>query len=115
MEYPIDCVTPVERTRYLYRALELLQRLHNVFVEWREKGLESHVWNWMPEKIKQAYPYQFKIDMDIWKKFRDQEFLPRSELIQEEILKQRQITKQAGKVSVEWDIDVGEIKKFVRT
>lgn len=108
INYPGDCGSPRRKMEYLYRAQELLRKLHNVFVTWRETGLTQAQYDELPNKIRQNYPYVAQIDMATWKKFHDEEFLPRSDEINEDILQYRAALKQ----STQWNIDVGDIPKF---
>ncbi len=105
MEYPIDCNTPSRRTEYLYRAQELLRKVHNFFVRWREEGITSAQHGLLPKKIREAYPYVPQITMEVYKDFNDKHFVPRNIAIAQEINVQRALLKR----STRWNIDVGEI------
>ena len=76
MKYPADCDSPRKKTEYLYRALEKLRLLHNVFVEWREVGLTKARYNELPAAIKANFPHKNKIDLDTQKEFLREDFEP---------------------------------------
>lgn len=60
MKYPIDCITPAERTEFCYRAQELLRLRHNV----------------MGKKYKDG-----KITKEQWERFLKEKFEPLSQKI----------------------------------
>lgn len=105
IKYPLLCITAAQKTAWLYRAQEKLQNLHNVFVKWREDELTSAEWNALPSRIKLIYPPVNRISADTQKKFLEEEFMPRSERICNQITTQRAILKSSTK----WNMDVGEI------
>lgn len=84
LEFPIDCVTPAERTEYSYRAQELLRLDHN------EKGQD-----FKDEKISKSEWLDYKINT----------FDPKSDEITKKLLEQRALLKKSTK----WIIDIGTI------
>ena len=132
--FPNDCITAADKLEFAYRAQQLLMDLHNRFVDWRETGLlEVQEWAALPAVIKQRFPYEPQITMATWQRFLNEEFLPRMNTVNEEILKHRTATigqpdqdneeateaygnaKQAFKNSSRWTINPGDINKFLRT
>lgn len=114
MTYPLTCIVEGSKTAYLYRCMQLLQDLHNIFVTWREHGLTELEWaDNIPYQMRllPQYKYVSQIDSSLWKQFHDEEFIPRSEMLQEEILKRRASHKHTDR----WVIDIFEIPKFERS
>lgn len=103
--YPADCDNSRKRTEYVYRAQELLRLVHNGFSKWLHEGLTETQYNKFPIKVKTKYPYVPMLSESDWNKFRNEDFMPRSDKICQEICVQRTILKE----STEWSIDVGEI------
>jgi hypothetical protein len=106
MNYPGDCKTPIDKTEFLYCALEKLRELHNKFVDWHEIGLSQTEYDAFPQEIKDAFPYKPVISTTIHKLFIKEEFMPRSEEINNEICTARNEIKEVAKVSKRWDIDI---------
>ena len=110
--YPDDCASPRRRTEYLYKIQENLRQLHNTFVTWRDEGIPEGVWAGFPEPIRKTYRYRFQIDMQTWQKFHDEDFMPRSEKIGEEICIQRKAFKEDAVRDIfnaKGEINIGEI------
>lgn len=103
--YPLDCDTPRKRTEYVYRAQELLRRVHNGFSKWFHEGLTEVQYNLFPLKVKNKYPYVPQISQEDWDRFKQEDFEPRSNKVCQAICVQRAYLKE----SVEWTIDVGDI------
>ena len=105
IRYPIECADTGKRTEYLYRAQELLRKLHNSFSEWLHKGLDKNQYDKFPEKIKAKYPYVAQLSQETWRRFQNEDFTPRSDKICQEICVQRAELKK----STAFTIDIGEI------
>ncbi len=105
LEFPIDCTTPAERTEYCYRAQELLRKIHNVFGRWFKEGITQTVWNKLPQKLKNKYPYTSQLPHEQWEDFVHNIFEPISNKIVEKLLQHRQNLKD----SIRWNIKVEDI------
>ncbi len=105
MKYPGNAKNAADKTEFCYRAQELLKDLHNEFVKWRDDGLTHGEWNRLPDKIKERFPEKFKISKLEWQQFHDEDFLPRSEAICNEITTNRAVLKQSTKFRV----SIGEL------
>ena len=103
--YPQDCTNARRKIEFLYRAQEILRQLHNTFVAWREDGISEVTWAGFPVQIRDMFPYRFRITPEIWKRFHDEEFMPRSGKICNEITIQR----AEFKASADGSINIGEI------
>lgn len=114
MEYPLTCVVEGSKTAYLYRCMQLLQDLHNIFVTWREHGLTELEWaDGIPYQMRllPQYKYVSKIDEVLMERFLNEEFYPRSRMLEEEILKRRASHKRTNR----WVIDIFKVPKFERS
>lgn len=105
LKYPIDCITPAERTEYCYRAQELLRLMHNCFSKWYRESLTQIQYGELPQKLKTKYPYGAKLIQKDWDKFLKEDFLTRSDTICTGINIQRAEMKK----STTWDIKVEDI------
>lgn len=105
LEFPIDCLTPAERTEYCYRAQELLRKLHNVFGRWFKEGITQVLWNQLPEKLKDKYPYVPQLLQKKWEDFVENIFEPKSNKIVGNLLQYRQDLKN----SIKWDIKIEDV------
>jgi len=84
LEFPVDCVTPAERTECCYRAQELLKLDHN------RKG----------QDFKDG-----KISENEWLDYKEKVFDPKQAIVIKELLKQRELLKNSTK----WTVDIGMI------
>jgi hypothetical protein len=102
--YPVDCITPVQRTEYVYRCQELLRLVHNVMGTWYRDGITQNVWNKLPTKIQNRYPYAPKLTSTQWKGFKDlfENIMGR---VATEICAQRELLKS----STTWVVDIGNL------
>jgi hypothetical protein len=111
MSYPLTCVVEGSKTAYLYRCLQLLMNMQNVFSKWYHEGLTELEWaDGIPYQLRllPQYGYSRQIDEKLMKRFLNEEYYPRSYMLEEEILKRR----FSHKTSDRWTIDVFEIPKF---
>lgn len=110
--YPEGCDNARRKTEFLYKSQENLRSVHNMFVNWRDNGLPEGTWANLPQEIKERYPYQHRIDAQTWKRFHDEEFMPRSENITNEICIQRAVFKKDSirdALNVRGELSIGEI------
>ncbi len=137
MEYPLDAVTAKDKTEYLYIAQEALRLLNNKFVEWHEEGLYFESYNDFPEDIKKKYGFANSIDLTMLKRFIDEDFMPRSETLCQDIVVERAKLSKADKNEImgihtvegfkdvpgtkhllikskRWSVDASKIKKVIR-
>lgn len=131
--FPGNVNTAADKLEFAYRAQQLLMDLHNTFVKWRDDGLQSRPeWAALPTAIKQQFPYTEFINSQTWRRFHDDEFIPRMDSINEEILKHRtaiignpdtddeeaneaySAAKLSFKNSNRFAVNVGAINKFLR-
>ncbi len=105
MIYPSDCDTPAKRTEYGYRAQELLRILHNTMGQWCREGIAQTLWEQLPQRIKNRYPYSPQLSQGQWNDFQISIFEPISEKIISIILENRALLKQ----SVAWSISVEDL------
>lgn len=131
--FPGNVTTPADKLEYAYRCQELLRLLHNDFVDWRENVWKPEKWGQtVPAGLKVDYPFVAQISLATWRRFMREEWLPRSETVQEEILKHRDTVlgnpdadneaennaygqaKAAMMISNRWQIDVGLLNKLIR-
>ncbi len=137
MEYPLDAVTAKDKTEYLYIAQEALRLLNNKFVEWHEDGLYLEDYEKLPVAIKKKYGFVNSIDLTMLKRFINEDFMPRSETLCQEISVKRAKLSKADKNEImgihtlegfedvpstkhllikskRWSVDASRIKKAVR-
>jgi len=110
--YPESCDTARRKTEFLYKSQENLRNVHNMFVTWRDDGLLENTWAGLPQEIKDKYPYQNSIDPETWQRFHDEEFMPRSENLTNEICVQRAVFKKDSirdALNVRGELSIGEI------
>ncbi|GAH06003.1 unnamed protein product [marine sediment metagenome] len=105
LEFPVDCITAAERTEYCYRAQELLRKLHNVFGRWFKEGITQIVWDKLPQKLKNKYPYVSQLSQDQWTDFQINIFEPKSNKIVEKLLLHRQDLKDSRR----WNIKIEDV------
>ena len=91
--FPVDCVTPAQKTEYAYRCQELLRELHNVMGTWYREGISRQLWDRLPTRIQVRYPYQRRLSQDQWKDFLATVFEPVSNKIADVICAQRGLLK----------------------
>ena len=110
--YPEDCIAPRRKIEFLYKSQEVLRSVHNLFVNWRDNGLPEGTWAGLPQNIRESYPYRHKIDAQTWQLFHDEEFMPRSERIINEICVQRMAFKEDAIRDIfnaKGEVNIGEI------
>lgn len=103
--YPSDCDTSAKKTEWLYRAQELLRKLHNVFGRWLREGISQTKYDKLPQKIKSKYPYVPQLSQSDWRKFCNEDFEPRSTKICAKINENRALLFQ----STQWIVKVEDI------
>jgi len=105
LKFPVDCITPAERTEYCYQAQELLRKLHNVFGRWFKEGITQTAWNKLPQKLKNRYPYISRLSQEQWEDFVHNIFDLISNKITVKLLQYRQNLKD----SIKWNIKIEDI------
>lgn len=103
--YPIDCATPQDRLGYLQRMKELIKRIHNGMNKWCFNGLTQAQYDKFPAKIKQRYPYVFKISRDDWDDFNQNILTP----LNAKWITKVTVARDECNNSTRWAIDLGEI------
>jgi len=103
--YPVDCTTPQDRLGYLQRMKELIKRIHNGFNVWKRDGLTQTQYDKFPAKIKQRYPYVFKISEAEWRDF-NKNIL---EKLNDKWVAKVTVARDKCNNSTRWPIDLGEI------
>jgi len=102
LDFPVNCITPADRTEYAYRANELLRLLHNVMGKWHGHGIPKSIWDKLPAKARNRYPYKDKLTDVEWNDFRANIFEPAINKVVEAILEQRELLKNSSA----WQIDI---------
>lgn len=103
--FPIDCKTPAKRTEYAYRAQELLRLLHNVMGKWYKEGISKPLWDRLPSKIQNKYPYKPQLTEAEWRGFLRDLFEPASNRFIRAILTQRALLQK----STTWQISEDDL------
>lgn len=131
MNYPIDAITAKDKTEYLYISQESLRELHNKFVEWHENGLLQVDYDTFPIDIRKKYGFANSIDLTTLKRFINEDFMTRSEILCREICVERSKLSKADKEEImgteevpgtkvtliksnRWSVDASEIEKAGR-
>ena len=105
LTFPKNCKTSAERTEYAYRAQELLRLLHNVMGKWYKVGIPETLWDRLPAKIQNRYPYKSQLTGAEWQNFLSTFFEPASDKIVAMILTQRALLQQ----STTWEISKEDV------
>ena len=108
LKYPVDCITPAERTEYCYRARELMRLLHNVIGKWHRAELSQVEYDTIPQKIKDTLPdfaLTSKLPDDKRDKFVEEEFFRRDHAISKAVTASLNELKK----STRWGIKVEDI------
>jgi len=103
--FPVDCVTPAQKTEYAYRCQELLRQLHNVMGTWYREGIPLELWDRLPTRVKVRYPYRRQLPQEQWKDFLATVFDPMSNKIADVICAQRGLLK----ASTTWAINIEDM------
>ncbi len=103
--YPSDCTTPEAHLGYIQRLKELIKRLHNGFNKWKDDGLTQTQYDKFPAKVKQRYPYVFKISKADWDDFNQNILDP----LNDKWVAKLTAARDECNNSIKWPIDLGEI------
>ncbi len=89
IDYPIDAVTAKDKTEYLYIAQEALRLFHNKFVGWYGDGLSKKDYDTFSKDIRGKYEFVHSIDLPMLKRFINEDFMPRSVVLCQDIVMER--------------------------
>jgi len=100
IQFPPDCTGTTDKYHYSIYAQEQLRLVHNLFGKWHREGITKAEWDeiwtyWADATdIKKAYPYHEGLLSDeLWKKFLDEVFNPRSMRVSREVSGNRSLLK----------------------
>ncbi len=102
INYPGTCTTEASKGAFCLRFQEKVRIVHNEMGAWNDEGVTEEAYNQFHTKIKNRYPYTFKLSDTDYKDFKDNLFEPVSDLLNKEIGKHR----QAMLVSDYWSPDL---------
>ena len=108
MDYPINCITNMQRYQYTCKAQEELKNLHNFFSKWLNTGITLAEYDKISAKITADFPYKAKLAKEDYDKFYG-DWRRRLSNVLDELCTQRAKTEDDYAALNIWTVDPGDL------
>ena len=108
MNYPIECITNIQRYQYTCKAQDELKNLHNVFAKWFNTGISQAEYDKISAKITTDFPYKAKLTKEDYDRFYS-DWRRRLNNVLDELCTQRAMAEDDYAKLNTWTVDPGDL------